>query len=688
MTLTVSLDNIVTVNHCHLTVVLSDIITELNKQQESIDSIQSIQFNDINKQLHIINDTVDNNHAALLNKHTDLSNASSLHSDLLTQHGNILNAVDDRFDQFNHLPNSIQSINSNLTELSLQLKNVTSQLSEAQYKLAEHDALHDKHNKHFVSTVQPIPPLLQNNTNIDMVQYDKRINDLLNTVHEQHQQTQQLHNTVEIQSQLIQQLQSQISALQSKSNNTLSNVPTVNQPSANVNTVSYSYELDQRVASIENKLNTHDIQTKVILAKLHDSADTIKSNTDRITELKTDVQSMESNISSKLNQLDTRLNESVSGRAVQSSVVERVNKSLVDPQLVNRVNQCESDIQSLNSKFSAVLAIPKSTPSPIPLIYSPDTKQSNNSSHTNKSHDELKKWLNDQFTIIYAHETRYTADIADIYNKLTGMKQNISDTSNQSYDTAQLVSDLLHRVDQLHHESSKRAGGNVSKSYVENELNNLKQLQHKHEKLIDTQLKSELKRFNNDMLQLIHTNLNHTNNHNNTATALGSMQFKCISCDQPTASISGPATLLFTNTVNGRNLPVTDDRATTQLLIDKSTNLYTYSENDDKFYKSRSDTPALYLKPGEIESNQQAKFDVKYIHEPQSVHNNAYGVNGNVSYINQENIHNNNNSTLSSPRPVSAVNYKSGYTALYQQYHERPYTSAGTGILPKTIRKK
>lgn len=144
-------------------------------------------------------------------------------------------------------------------------------------------------------------------------------------------------------------------------------------------------------------------------------------------------------------------------------------------------------------------------------------------------------------------------------------------------------------------------GRNYTDHRIEELLLKLREL----ERALERGMKSELKRFERDVLVFMESAHGGAGGDGNSDAAVGKIHFRCLSCDQHVGNLQGPSSLLYARAVGG-SAPINPNA--TNMQIDKGKELY-LNGRDGSVYKGREPTQVT-IAPGDL--SRPSQFNVHY----------------------------------------------------------------------------
>lgn len=349
------------------------------------------------------------------------------------------------------------------------------------------------------------------------------------------------------------------------------------------------------------------LATKASLAQLDKKADTdslralealVEKLTDRVRDLEREVAALKDQIASlqdsnrslaaKLQALLEASSCGVCHAAKPSVKCAKCNLSLRE--------QCDENLHGA----AATPAMQAHLRTPLMPIVSAAVAVPEPSSHRSSpavasSDDELRRWAEEQFGLLNRKEKATRADINDLGNKERDLRAKLEALLKTQADDKQSFADMAAALKKL--EADLRALINTTgiqgRNYTDSRLDELLAKLREMEKSLDRGLRSELKRFERDVLVFLES---HDGSHQaGSDAAVGKIHFRCLSCDQTVGNLQGPASLLYARAVgSGANGSTTiglngggaGGAAGTNMSIERGRELY-LAGRDGAVYKGR-----------------------------------------------------------------------------------------------------
>jgi hypothetical protein len=232
----------------------------------------------------------------------------------------------------------------------------------------------------------------------------------------------------------------------------------------------------------------------------------------------------------------------------------------------------------------------------------------------NASNDELRRWAEEQIAQLNRKEKATRADVHDLASSEAVLRARVDAMAKQSLADKETLADLLAQLKRLEADlrgaiaSSAAQGRNYTDSRVEELLLKLREL----ERALEKGMRSELKRFERDVLVFMEAQgLGGGGGDHSHDAAVGKIHFRCLSCDQTVANLQGPASLLYSRAVGaspGSTVHSPLNPNATNMSIERGRELY-LNGRDGAVYKGRDPT-AVTIQPGD--PARSAQFQVHY----------------------------------------------------------------------------
>jgi len=235
----------------------------------------------------------------------------------------------------------------------------------------------------------------------------------------------------------------------------------------------------------------------------------------------------------------------------------------------------------------------------------------------NADNDELRRWAEEQIAALVRKEKATRADVHDLASSEAVLRARVDALSKQGAADKEAMADLAAALKRLETElraalaQSAAQGRHYTDNRVEELLLKLRDL----ERALEKGMRSELKRFERDVLVYLEGHgLGSGGEHGHDA-AVGKIHFRCLSCDQTVANLQGPASLLYTRAVGGGAASSNVNNANvnpnaTSMSIERGRELY-LNGRDGAVYKGR-DATSVTIAPGD--PSRSAQFQVHYNH--------------------------------------------------------------------------
>jgi len=230
------------------------------------------------------------------------------------------------------------------------------------------------------------------------------------------------------------------------------------------------------------------------------------------------------------------------------------------------------------------------------------------------SEDELRRWAEDQFALLNRKEKASRVDIHELYSKDKELRAKLDALLKASADDKTAYADLVGALKKLEAElralvANAAAGG---RHYTDNRIEELLLKLRELERALEKGMKSELKRFERDVLVFMESagQAEHGHGHGGDA-AVGKIHFRCLSCDQTVGNLQGPSSLLYARAVGQAGAASAQGagaNGATTLSIERGRELY-LNGRDGAVYKGR-DPSLVTIAPGD--PGRPAQFQVNY----------------------------------------------------------------------------
>ena len=227
--------------------------------------------------------------------------------------------------------------------------------------------------------------------------------------------------------------------------------------------------------------------------------------------------------------------------------------------------------------------------------------------------EELRRWAEDQFNMLARKEKTTRGDIHDIFNQEKDLRNKLDGLLKASNEDKKLFEELLASIKKLEGEFHNKLNNVVSttRNYTDNRLEELLLKLRELERALEKGMKSELKRFERDVLVFMESQGNQSDSHGGDAS-VGKIHFRCLSCDQHVSNLQGPSSLLYARAIGSGNnnntntMPINSNA--TNMNIEKGKELY-LNGRDGAVYKGRENTHVTIIASN---PDRPAQFNVHY----------------------------------------------------------------------------
>ena len=175
--------------------------------------------------------------------------------------------------------------------------------------------------------------------------------------------------------------------------------------------------------------------------------------------------------------------------------------------------------------------------------------------------DELRRWAEEQFGLLSRKEKAARVDTHELFAKdkeLRSKLEALVRAQKADKDSSGDVGAALRRLDAELRQLLAQAS-TQSKGYTDQRADELLMRLRDTERVLEKGMKSELKRFERDVLVFMdsggggngadgHNGHGHGHGHD---AAVGKIHFRCLSCDQTVGNLQGPSSLLYSRAVGG-----------------------------------------------------------------------------------------------------------------------------------------
>ena len=163
--------------------------------------------------------------------------------------------------------------------------------------------------------------------------------------------------------------------------------------------------------------------------------------------------------------------------------------------------------------------------------------------------DELRRWCEDMFNMYARKEKATRGDIHELYTKEKELRTKIGELLAASGEDRKMFEELMGAIKKLEHDLRQLINTTASqgRNYTDNRIEELLLKLRELERALERGMKSELKRFERDVIMFMEQA--NGQDHGSGDAAVGKIHFRCLSCDQQVNNLQGPSTLLYARAV-------------------------------------------------------------------------------------------------------------------------------------------
>jgi hypothetical protein len=172
--------------------------------------------------------------------------------------------------------------------------------------------------------------------------------------------------------------------------------------------------------------------------------------------------------------------------------------------------------------------------------------------------DDTRRWAEDMFNMLARKEKATRGDIHELYTKDKELRAKLTELLKANGDDKRTFEEIMAAIKKLETELRNQIANTAttSRNYTDNRIEELLIKLRELERALEKGMKSELKRFERDVLVFMESNNSSDHAHGSGDASVGKIHFRCLSCDQHVGNLQGPSSLLYARAVGQASMPI------------------------------------------------------------------------------------------------------------------------------------